>query len=273
MTEAAVTETAMTDDQLTPLRDRIAMVTGGSRGVGAVVARELAGAGAKVAVTYMRSPEAAAAVVADIEAAGGRAMAVYASAADEASWRAAADEVSSTFGDVDLLVSNAGVASRGRSVADSEPEEFEQLLAVHALGPLSLIRTLLPGMRARERADILVVSSAIVDACPANTAPYAIAKAAMETGCRVLAREERDNGIRVNIISPGLVDTEMGAKLVRATTAGGTIEQTEQHAPFGRICKPADIARLVIFLAGPGGEYLTGQRFIVDGGGVPPLMY
>src|SRR6185312_10444712 len=102
------------------------------------------------------------------------------------------------------------------------------------LGPLSLIRKLLPGMRAKKRADIVVVSSSIIEACPANTAPYAMAKAAMETGCRVLAREERDNGIRVNIIAPGLIDTDMGAKLVRATTAGGTIAETEQHSPFGR---------------------------------------
>jgi NAD(P)-dependent dehydrogenase (short-subunit alcohol dehydrogenase family) len=255
------------------LHGRIALVTGGSRGTGAGVARELAAAGARVAVTYMSSPDAASEVVAEIEAAGGEAMSVYASAADDASWQSAAEAITATFGDVDLLVSNAGVASRGRSVADSDPAEFEQLLAVHALGPLSLIRKLLPGMRAKKRADIIVVSSSIIEACPANTAPYAMAKAAMETGCRVLAREERDNGIRVNIIAPGLIDTDMGAKLVRATTAGGTIAETEQHSPFGRICKAGDIAKLVIFLSGPGGEYITGQRFIVDGGGVAPAMF
>jgi NAD(P)-dependent dehydrogenase (short-subunit alcohol dehydrogenase family) len=237
------------------------------------VARELAQAGASVAVTYMRSPDAADQVVADIEAVGGQAMSVYASAADELSWREAVGKIGARLGEVDLLVSNAGVASRGRTVADSDPAEFEQLLAVHALGPLSLIRVLLPGMRTKGRADIVVVSSSIVEVCPANTAPYSMAKAAMETGCRVLAREERDNGIRVNIISPGLIDTDMGAKLVRATTPGGTIAQTEGHSPFGRICKPGDIAKLVVFLAGPGGEYITGQRFVIDGGGVPPGMY
>lgn len=255
------------------LHDRVALVTGGSRGTGAGVARALAAAGAKVAITYMRSPDAAAEVVADIEAVGGQAISVYASAADSDNWQTAAESVSSVFGEVDLLVSNAGIASRGRSIADSGPSEFEELLAVHALGPLSLIRTLLPGMRSRGRADIIVVSSSILESCPANTAPYAMAKAAMETACRVLAREERDNGIRVNIIAPGLIDTDMGAKLVRATSAGATIAETEQQAPFGRICKPGDVAKLVIFLAGAGGEYITGQRFIVDGGGVPPVMY
>ncbi|MCX2930679.1 SDR family oxidoreductase [Mycobacterium sp. CVI_P3] len=77
----------------------------------------------------------------------------------------------------------------------------------------------------------------------------------------------------MNTISPGLVDTAMGAKMVRASSDGGTIEQAELGAPFGRVCKPGDIARLVVFLAGPGGEYITGQRFIVDGGGAPPPMY
>jgi NAD(P)-dependent dehydrogenase (short-subunit alcohol dehydrogenase family) len=237
------------------------------------VAQELAAAGAQVAVTYMRSPEAAAQVVADIEESGGQAMSVYASAADEDSWRSAVDETSSRFGGIDLLVSNAGVASRGNSIADTDPSEFLYLLGVHTLGPLALIRTLLPGMRKKERSDIVVVSSSIVDVCPANTAPYAMAKAAMETACRVLAREERHNGIRVNVISPSVIDTDMGAKLIRATTPGGTVETTEEHSPFGRICKPGDVAKLVVFLAGPGGEYITGQRVLVDGGGVPPSMF
>jgi NAD(P)-dependent dehydrogenase (short-subunit alcohol dehydrogenase family) len=270
---ADVTPTLQPTAEDLPLRDRIALVTGGSRGVGAGVARELARAGARVAVTYLHSPDAAAEVVSDIEAFGGQAMSVYASAADNTSWRAAVDAITATFGHVDLLVSNAGVASRGRTVADSDPEEFHQLLVVHALGPLSLIRALLPGMRAKPRADIVVISSSIVEACPPNSAPYAMAKSAMETACRVLAREERKNGIRVNVIAPGLVDTDMGAKLVRATTSGGSIAATERHSPFGRICKPTDIARAVVFLAGAGGEYITGQRLTIDGGGAPPAMY
>lgn len=256
-----------------PLFGRVALVTGGSRGVGAGVAREVAAAGAKVAVTYMRSPESAAQVVADVESSGGQAMSVYASAADEDSWRSAVNEVTGRFGDVDLLVSNAGVASRGNRIAETDPSEFLHLLGVHALGPLSLIRTLLPGMRKKDRSDVVVVSSSIVDICPANTAPYTMAKAAMEAACRVLAREERDNGVRVNVISPGVIDTDMGAKLINATTPGGTVETTEEGSPFGRICKPADIAKLVVFLAGPGGEYITGQRVILDGGGVSPSMY
>ena len=237
------------------------------------MARELAAAGAQVAVTYMRSPESAAQVVADIEASGGQAISVYASAANEGSWHSAVEQTSSRFGDVDLLVSNAGVASRGKSIAETDPSEFLHLLGVHTLGPLALIRKLLPGMRKKERSDVVVVSSSIVAVCPANTAPYAMAKAAMEAACRVLAREERDNGIRVNVISPSVIDTDMGAKLIRATTPGGTVVATEERSPFGRICKPFDVAKLVVFLAGPGGEYITGQRVIVDGGGVSPSIF
>jgi NAD(P)-dependent dehydrogenase (short-subunit alcohol dehydrogenase family) len=260
-------------DTTESLHGRVALVTGGSRGVGAGVARELASAGARVAVTYLRSPEAAARVVADIESAGGQAMAVFASAADEQSWSEAVATISRGFGDVDLLVSNAGVASRGLGIAATDPQEFLQLLGVHTLGPLALIRQLLPGMRAKDRSDIVVISSSIVDVCPPYTAPYVMAKAAMEAACRVLAREERDHGVRVNVISPGLIDTDMGAKLVNATSPGDTIENTEAHSPFGRICKPGDIARLVVFLAGPGGEYISGQRVTIDGGGSAPAIY
>ena len=85
-------------------------------------------------------------------------------------------------------------------------------------------------MRAKGRSDIVVISSTVVDACPANTAPYAMAKAAMEAACRVLAREERDNGVRVNVIAPGLIDTDMGARLVNATSPGDTIEARRIHS-------------------------------------------
>lgn len=255
-----------------PLSGRTALVTGGSRGVGAGVARDLAAAGARVALTYHSSPDAAQNVVADIEAHGGAAIAVYASAGEEESWVKALAHIADAFGDVDLLVSNAGVASRGRSVASTDPAEFQSLLAVHALGPLALIRSVIPGMRIKDRADIIMISSAVVDACPPNTAPYAMAKAAMEAACRVLAREERRHGIRVNIIAPGLVDTDMGAKLVAATD-GSTMGQAESTAPFGRVCKPADVGRLVVYLAGQGGEYITGQRITIDGGGQDPAIY
>ncbi|ORA11441.1 oxidoreductase [Mycobacterium arosiense ATCC BAA-1401 = DSM 45069] len=255
-----------------PLEGRVALVTGGSRGVGAQVARELASAGAKVALTYFRSPDAARQVVREIEAGGGQAISVHASAAESGSWERAATSVGEAYGDVDLLVSNAGVASRGRSICETDPAEFSALLDVHALGPLALIRALLPGMRAKSRSDVVMVSSSIVDACPPNSAPYTMAKAAMEAACKVLAREERAHNLRANIIAPGLIDTDMGAKLVAASTGGSSMAATELDAPFGRVCKPSDIARLVVYLTSDAGAYITGQRIVLDGGGATPSI-
>jgi NAD(P)-dependent dehydrogenase (short-subunit alcohol dehydrogenase family) len=100
-----------------------------------------------------------------------------------------------------------------------------------------------------------------------------MAKSAMECACRTLAREERRYGIHVNILAPGLVNTEMGARLVKASTNGGTIEATAATGPFGRICEPEDVAAAVCFLAGDHGGYITGQRLVLDGGGVSPGIF
>ena len=99
-------------------------------------------------------------------------------------------------------------------MADTEPDEYLRLMTVHALGPLALIRSLLPAIRARPRADIVVISSAITSAAPSFSAPYTMAKAALEAAARTLAREERAQGIRVNVVAPGLVATDMGERLV-----------------------------------------------------------
>jgi NAD(P)-dependent dehydrogenase (short-subunit alcohol dehydrogenase family) len=255
------------------LEGRIALVTGGSRGVGAGVARGLAEAGCAVAVSYHRDAEAAAVVVDAIEREGGRAIAVQASAAEPDSWNAAADVIDAQLGPVDLLVSNAGSASTGRTVLDTPLTEFARLMDVHAFGPLALIQRLLPGMRSSDRGDIVMISSAITSEAPERSAPYAMAKSAMECACRTLAREERRYGIHVNILAPGLVNTEMGARLVKASTNGGTIEATAATGPFGRICEPEDVAAAVCFLAGDHGGYITGQRLVLDGGGVSPGIF
>lgn len=149
-----------------------------------------------------------------------------------------------------------------------------RLMNVHAFGPLTLIRRLLPGMRAAGRSDIVMISSSITTEAPERSAPYAMAKAAMECACRTLAREERQYGVRVNIIAPGLVNTEMGARLVKANTAGSaTIQDTAAAGPFGRICEPADVAAAVRFLASDQAAYITGQRLVIDGGGASPAIF
>lgn len=248
------------------LAGRVALVTGGSRGVGRAVVLRLAEEGATVAVNYRRDAEAAEEVVRRIRATGGRAEAFPAPVDDAAAVGRMVDAVQSAFGDIDLLVSNAGTASRGTTIAETTREDDLRLLRVHTLGPLDLVRRLLPGMRARERADVVVVSSAIVDAAPAGGSSYTMAKAALEAAARTLAHEERSHGVRVNIVAPGLVATDMGERLVRAST-GGTLEDLAGRYPFGRVARPEDVAGVVAFLASADAGYVTGQRILVDGGG------
>jgi NAD(P)-dependent dehydrogenase (short-subunit alcohol dehydrogenase family) len=259
---------------VSPLAGRVALVTGGSRGVGRAVALRLAADGAAVAVNYRRDSGAAEQAVAAIRAAGGTAAAYRAAIGgdgpgDVGAVRAMARAVASELGDIDILVSNAGTASRGKTVADTEPEEYTRLLNVHALGPIALIQSLLPGMRTRARADIVVVSSVTTDHAPANSAPYTMAKAALEMAARTLAREERSHGVRVNIVAPGLVATDMGERLARAV-ADKELSDLNQGYPFGRVATPEDVAGVVAFLVSSDGGYVTGQRIIVDGGGADP---
>ncbi|TQM11397.1 SDR family NAD(P)-dependent oxidoreductase [Pseudonocardia kunmingensis] len=249
-----------------PLVGRTALVTGGSRGIGRAVALRLAADGAVVAVNYRRDDDAAVETVNRITAAGGTARAYRAAIGDPDAVTAMVTAVRAEVGPVDLLVSNAGTASRGTAIADTDESEYLRLLRVHALGPLALVRELLPDLRAAQRSDVVVVSSVITDDMPAGGAAYAMAKAALEAGARTLAAEERDHGVRVNIVAPGLVATEMGSRLV-AATAGTTIEDLDEVYPFGRVARPEDVAGVVAFLASADAGYLTGERIRVHAGG------
>ncbi|WP_181778792.1 SDR family NAD(P)-dependent oxidoreductase [Pseudonocardia pini] len=248
------------------LQGRTALVTGGSRGVGRGIALRLAAGGAAVAVNYRRDADAAKQTVADIEAAGGTAVAYSASIDDPESVAAMVDAVHADLGPVDLVVSNAGTASRGSTIAHTDQDEYLRLFRVHALGPLDLVHRLLPDLRAAGRADVVIVSSVLSTQFPVNSAPYTMAKVAIEAAARTLAKEERAHGIRVNIVAPGLVATDMGERLV-AATGGGSIAEVDARFPFGRVARPADVAGVVAFLASAEAEYLTGQRVEIDGGG------
>lgn len=247
------------------MADRLALVTGGSRGIGRAVAARLAADGARVAVNYRRDEGAADEVVAQVRAAGGTARAYQASVDDAPAVSEMLRAIAADLGPVDVLVSNAGSASSGRAIVDTPDGEFLKLLQVHTLGPLALIRQLVPTMRTLVRADVVVISSAITDLTPANAAPYSMAKAAMEAALRTLAREERQHGIRANIVAPGLVATQMGQRLVAA--GGGDIAELDDAYPFGRVCRPEDVAGVVAFLVSSDAGYVTGQRILVDGGG------
>ncbi len=252
------------------LAGRVALVTGGGRGIGRGVAELLAANGATIAVNYRRDSVAAQETVDGINAAGGSARAYAASIDDAEADQAMVEAVIADFGHIDILVLNAGIASRGHSVVDTDPAEMERVVATHAFGSHHLCRLVVPSMRGRTRGDIVMISSVATSRMAANGAPYNMAKAALEALALTLAKEERRHGIHVNIVAPGLVETEMGVRLARAMT--GLREMTDlrsmdQNAAFGRVCQPNDVANVVLWLCSDGAGYVTGQRIECDGGG------
>ena len=258
------------DQEASPLSGRVALVTGGGRGIGKSIAELLAANGASVAVNYRRDREAAEATVAGIVAAGGSAQAYAASIDDAEADRVMIEAVVADLGHIDILVLNAGVASRGHSVADTDPAEMQRVVATHAFGAHHLCRLALPSMRERPRGDIIMISSVATSNMSANGAPYNMGKAALEALAFTLAKEERSNGIHVNIVAPGLVETDMGVRLARAVTGRrelADLRSLDATSPFGRVCQPNDVANVVLWLCSDGASYVTGQRIECDGGG------
>jgi NAD(P)-dependent dehydrogenase (short-subunit alcohol dehydrogenase family) len=247
------------------LDGRVALVTGGGRGIGRAISLALAEDGADVAVNFRRDQDAADEVVARIEKLDRRARAYRASVDSYDEDRAMVEAVVAELGPVDILVNNAGIASRGLPIADTDPAELARVIGAHALGPHFLCQLVLPGMRSRPRGDIIMISSTATMFMAANGAPYNMGKAAMEALALTLAKEERRNGVRVNVVAPGLVETDMGRRLVKAM---GVEDIATMHAgsPFGRVCQPSDVAAVVRFLVSDQAGYVSGQRIRVDAG-------
>src|ERR1700730_11974280 len=230
------------------LKGRVALVTRGGRGIGRAVALGLAGAGADVAVNYRRDEEAARATVAEITRLGTRGVAYQASVDVPADDEAMAEAVLRDFGCVDILVNNAGIASRGQTVVDTDPAELERVWGTRARG------------------DVVMISSVATVAWGPNSSPYNMAKASLEALAWTLAKEERNHGIHVNVVAPGLVETEMGRRLVRGAMGVDDIHTLDRGSPFGHVCRPDEVADVVLFLVSEQAGYLTGQKIVVDGG-------
>jgi 3-oxoacyl-[acyl-carrier protein] reductase len=250
----------------TELAGRVALVSGGGRGVGRGISEELGLGGATVAIVYHRDADAAEETAKTIANAGGTATVHQAAVESLEQCRHLRDEVLAAHGAVDIVVSNAGIASRGGTVADTDPTEMERLFGIHVMGAFHLAQLFVPPMRERPRGDVVMVSSVNAQRNPARGAPYNVAKAALESLAFTLAREEARHGIHVNVVAPGLVVSEMGRRLVKA---GGVedIHSLDDAFPFGHVCVPADVGRVVRFLVSEGAGYVTGQRVDVDGGG------
>ena len=249
------------------LSGRVALVTGGGRGIGRAIALALAEDGADVAVNYRRDEAAAKETVAEIEKLGRRARTYGASveAADEA--HGMVEAVLADFGFVDILVNNAGIASRGQTVAKTDLAELERVVRIHALAPHHLCQLVLPSMRERPRGDIVMISSAATLHHAAGGAPYNMGKAARESLAFTLAKEVKKYGIRVNVVAPGLVETEMGRRLMKATAGVDDLRKLDASMPFGRVCQPEDVANAVRWLVSERASYITGEKINVYGGG------
>jgi 3-oxoacyl-[acyl-carrier protein] reductase len=248
------------------LSGRTALVTGASRGIGRAIALALAEAGADVAVNYRRDADAAAETVKEIEALGRKAKAYSASVENWDEDQAMVADVLRDFGGIGILVNNAGIASRGQSVADTDPAEMERVVRVHAFGPHYLSKLVVPHMRGEGRGDIVMISSVATLGMGPRGAPN-MGKAAMEALALTLAKEERQHGIRTNIVSPALTVTEMGRRLTKATTGVEDIHELDARSPFGRVSVPEDVAAAVVWLVSSANPYANGQKININGGG------
>ena len=249
------------------LAGRLALVTGGGRGVGKGISMALAADGATVAVNYRRDAEAAEETVAAIVAAGGKAQAYSASVDDYEQDAEMISAIEADHGAISILINNAGISSRGQSVEQTDPAELRRVVATHAFGPHYLSKLVIPKMRTLDRGDIVMISSVATRSLGGFGAPYNMGKTAMEALAYTLAKEERAHGIRVNIVAPGLVDTDMGQRLMKALQGLEDIHALDESMPWGRVCQPEDVANVVRFLVSDANSYLTGERLYCDGGG------
>jgi NAD(P)-dependent dehydrogenase (short-subunit alcohol dehydrogenase family) len=240
---------------------RVALVTGGSRGIGRAIARTLAVRGYEVALTYASSEVAARGVVDEIAQNGGRAMTVRLVAEDRATIRHAADAARDAFGTISVLVNNAGIAQE-RPFLDITDGDWDQMFAVNLRGPFTCAQEVLPGMLKQGWGRIINISSVGGQWGGALQVHYACAKAGLNNLTRSLAKLYSGNGVTANTVAAGLVATTMIADELQ-TEAG---RDKVRHIPIGRIATPEEIAGIVAFLASDEAAYITGQTINVNGG-------
>ena len=243
------------------LSGKVAVVTGSSRGIGRSIARMLAEAGAKVAVTS-RNAEACEAVAQEITADGGHAIAVACNVSDKVQVSNLFKETQSQIGPVDILVCNAATNPSYGPMVDTEDGIVEKIFATNIQGPVWLINLVTPHMAEVGGGSIILLSSIVGITGSRNLGVYAVSKAADAQLARNYAVELGESNIRVNAIAPGLIKTDFA----RALWDGEEGKAFAQKTPLRRLGEPEDIAAVALFLASDAAKFITGQTIIADGG-------
>jgi 3-oxoacyl-[acyl-carrier protein] reductase len=243
---------------MSKLTEKVALVTGGSRGIGAAIAKRLAADGAKVAITYAKDTSAAAAVVAAIERHGGTAIAIQADAADAKAVQSAIEKTVTSFGRLDVLVNNAGTALP-KPFAETSIEEMDLVIDINFRGLMVATQSALKHLKSGGR--IINVGSAVGERVAApGLVSYAGTKGAVKMFTQALAREIGSRNITVNNVQPGPIDTDLNP------AAGDWAVPQKAATALDRYGKPDEVAAMVAFIASPDAAYITGANLTVDGG-------
>jgi len=241
-----------------PLAGKIALVTGGSRGIGAAIAKRLAADGASVAVTYSKGADAAASVVKEIERGGGKAIAIQADAADADAVRNAVEKTVTTLGRLDVLVNNAGTGIAAK-VEETTLADFDRVFAVNVRGVFVATQTALKHLKTGGR--IIMIGSCLGERVfMPGMAPYSATKGAVKMFAQGLARELGARGITVNTVQPGPIDTDLNP------ASGGWAGDQKAAVPLDRYGHTDEVAALVAFVAGPESSFINGANLTIDGG-------
>ena len=248
------------------LDGRIAIVTGGSRGIGRGICLALAKAGADIAFCYSNDEEGAKKTADQVEALRGRCLAFRADVSDYEKVKEMVAKTAETFGGVDILVNNAGIGSSRQPLIETDVEYVRKLIDIHVFGSYYFTKTVLPHMHQRKRGDIYFISSTAALTFRAGASDYTMAKVSLEAMAKCLAKEELPNNIRVNAIGPGTIENGRILKLWQRWHDVKEMKDLYSIMPFGRTGKPEDIGNLIAFLASEKASWISGQVIYVDGG-------